>query len=45
MPKGVVKMAFYRNHNDRNIIDTLALLFGVSRQAMGIRLEEMRLLP
>lgn len=45
MPKGVVKMAFYRNHNDRNIIDTLAVLFGVSRQAMGIRLEEMRLLP
>lgn len=27
------------------IIDTLAVLFGVSRQAMGIRLEEMRLLP
>ena len=34
MPKGVVKMAFYRNHNDRNIIDTLAVLFGVSRQAV-----------
>ncbi|MDD4474212.1 MAG: ImmA/IrrE family metallo-endopeptidase [Eubacteriales bacterium] len=45
MPKGVVKMAFYRNRNDRNIVDTLALLFGVSRQAMEIRLVEMRLLP
>jgi Zn-dependent peptidase ImmA (M78 family) len=44
MPKGVVKMAFYRNRNDRNIIDTLALLFGVSRKAMEIRLDEMRLL-
>jgi len=45
MPKGVVKMAFYRNRNDRNITDTLAMLFGVSRKAMEIRLEEMRLLP
>lgn len=45
MPKGVVKMAYHRNHNDRNVIDNLALLFGVSRKAMEIRLEEMRLLP
>ena len=44
MPKGVVKMAFYRNRNDQNVIDNLAMLFGVSRKAMKIRLEEMRLL-
>jgi Zn-dependent peptidase ImmA (M78 family) len=44
MPKGVVKMAFYHNRNDRNVIDTLALIFGVSHKAMEIRLDEMRLL-
>lgn len=44
MPKGVVKMAFYRNRGSQNIIDTLALFFAVSRQAMSIRLKEMGLL-
>lgn len=44
MPKGVVKMAFYRNQGSQNIIDKLALLFAVSRQAMSIRLKEMGLL-
>jgi len=44
MPKGVVKSAFYRNRSDRNVIDTLAAMFDVSRQAMSIRLAEMRLI-
>ncbi|HBL84348.1 MAG: hypothetical protein A2Y17_05035 [Clostridiales bacterium GWF2_38_85] len=44
MPKGVVKMAFYHNQGSQNIIDKLALLFAVSRQAMSIRLKEMGLL-
>lgn len=44
MPKGVVKMAFYRNRSDRNVIDILAEMFGVSHTAMEIRLNEMRLL-
>jgi Zn-dependent peptidase ImmA (M78 family) len=44
MPKGLVKMAFYRNRGNRNIIDTLADVFGVSHKAMEIRLNEMRLL-
>jgi Zn-dependent peptidase ImmA (M78 family) len=44
MPKGVTKQAFYRNRNCGSVPDTLAALFGVSRQAMKIRLEEMRLL-
>ena len=44
MPKGTVKMAFYHNRNNPNVIETLATLFEVSRQAMKIRLEEMRLL-
>jgi Zn-dependent peptidase ImmA (M78 family) len=46
MPKGAVKMAFYNtNGSAGNKIAALAELFGVSRQAMQIRLEEMRLLP
>lgn len=46
MPKGAVKMAFYNtNGSAGNKTTTLAELFGVSRQAMQIRLEEMRLLP
>ncbi|MDD4493456.1 MAG: ImmA/IrrE family metallo-endopeptidase [Eubacteriales bacterium] len=44
MPKGVVKMAFYRNRSDRNVIGILAEMFGVSHTAMEIRLNEMRLL-
>jgi Zn-dependent peptidase ImmA (M78 family) len=45
MPKGTVKMAFHRNRSDGRVVDMLAGLFGVSRQAMEIRLNEMRLLP
>ena len=46
MPKGAVKMAFYNtNGSAGNKTTALAELFGVSRQAMQIRLEEMRLLP
>jgi Zn-dependent peptidase ImmA (M78 family) len=46
MPKGAVKMAFYNtNGSAGNKTAALAELFGVSRQAMQIRLEEMRLLP
>lgn len=46
MPKGSVKMAFYNTHGGAgNKTAALAELFGVSRQAMQIRLEEMRLLP
>lgn len=46
MPKGAVKMAFYNtNGSAGNKATALAELFGVSRQAMQIRLEEMRLLP
>jgi len=46
MPKGAVKMAFYNtNGSASNKTTALAELFGVSRQAMQIRLEEMRLLP
>jgi len=45
MPKGVVKMAFHHNRYDDNVVDTLAGFFEVSRQAMKIRLDEMRLLP
>jgi Zn-dependent peptidase ImmA (M78 family) len=44
MPKGVVKSAFFRSRNSDGAIERLALTFGVSRQAMKIRLEEMRLL-
>lgn len=44
MPKGVVKMAFHQNRTHRSVVDLLAQLFGVPRQAMAIRLNEMRLL-
>lgn len=44
MPKGVVKQAFYHNRNCGMVIDKLAQIFAVSRKAMEIRLEEMRLL-
>ena len=45
MPKGSVKMAFYHNRSNKNVVDVLAGLFEVSHQAMEIRLNEMRLLP
>ena len=46
MPKGVLKKAFYQAYpNAKNIAATLAAQFGVSRQAMEIRLEELGLLP
>ena len=44
MPKGTVKMAFHKNRNSGKVIADLAELFGVSRQAMEIRLDEMGLL-
>ena len=45
MPKGTVKMAFYRNcTGNGDVVAILADLFAVSYQAMKIRLEEMRLL-
>lgn len=44
MPKGTVKMAFYRNRQEKDVVAVLAELFNVSRQAMKIRLIEMGLL-
>ena len=45
MPKGTVKKAFYRTcANTSDVVADLAELFAVSRQAMGIRLKEMRLI-
>ncbi len=44
MPKGTVKKAFYQHCQSANVVDALAAIFDVSRQAMRIRLEEMRLL-
>ena len=44
MPKGTIKMAFYRNHQAKDVTAVLADIFRVSRQAMGIRLKEMGLL-
>ena len=45
MPKGMVKKAYYRIHQQTNEkISALANLFAVSRQAMEIRLTDMRLL-
>jgi len=45
MPKGAVKMAFYRLAGTaESKITALATLFKVSEQAMGIRLKEMRLI-
>ena len=43
MPKNMIKRAFHANRNN-NATETLADLFGVSRQAMKIRLEELGLL-
>jgi Zn-dependent peptidase ImmA (M78 family) len=39
----MVKRAFHANRNN-NAVETLAGIFGVSRQAMKIRLEELNLL-
>jgi len=45
MPKCTLKLAFYQARNNMpNIIEHLATLYGVSKQAMKIRLEEMGLL-
>jgi len=45
MPKGTVKMAFFRNlHVKGDIVSILADMFQVSYQAMNIRLGEMGLL-
>ena len=41
MPSGTVKKAFYQTHGDK--MGELTRLFGVSRQAMEIRLNEMGL--
>jgi hypothetical protein len=43
MPAGQVKMAFYHNRGAENPASALASIFGVSRQAMEIRLRELRL--
>ncbi len=43
MPAGQVKMAFYHNRGKVGMVSILATLFGVSRQAMDIRLRELRL--
>ena len=45
MPKGTVKMAFYNNFKKtNNIVSTLVKQFGVSNEAMRIRLTEMGLI-
>lgn len=45
MPSGLIKKAFYRGtHLPCESINALADQFGVSRQAMKIRLKEMRLI-
>ena len=43
MPAGQVKTAFYHHHNHTDPAAVMANLFGVSRQAMDIRLRELRL--
>lgn len=43
MPAGQVKMAFHSNRGASEPIAMLAMLFDVSRQAMGIRLRELHL--
>ena len=43
MPRVMVKRAFIK-HRNNNAVETLTDLFGVSRQAMKIRLEELNLL-
>jgi Zn-dependent peptidase ImmA (M78 family) len=45
MPKGTVEMAFHKSvHNKSDPISSLAEQFNVSKEAMGYRLEELRLL-
>ena len=44
MPKSTVKKAYYRNHSSSKIIADLSDLYGVSRQAMEIRLKELGLI-
>ena len=44
MPKGTVKMAFYRHRQSKDVTAVLAELFRVSPEAMGYRLQEMGLL-
>ena len=44
MPAGQVKKGFYRHHAAPNPADALARLFAVSKQAMNIRLKELRLM-
>lgn len=43
MPAGQIKKGFYRHPTDPNPTETLSNLFGVSKQAMNIRLKELRL--
>lgn len=43
MPKLTVKKAFFESRKHDNIVETLANLFGVSRQAMEYRLKELGL--
>lgn len=43
MPKGMVKMAYYRNSYSKDIVSALSELFCVSNKAMEIRLTEMHL--
>ena len=44
MPKGTVKMAFFRNRQAKDVITALADIFHVSREAMDYRLQEMGLI-
>jgi len=44
MPKGALKMAYYHNRSQRDIVDYLAKVFNVSDEAMGYRLKELGLL-
>ena len=43
MPAGQVKIAFHRTRYEDNPTALLAKLFCVSRKAMGIRLQELRM--
>ncbi len=43
MPSGQVKMAYYRAQTSGDPVASLTELFNVSREAMGIRLKELRL--
>ena len=43
MPTGQVKMGFHRHRTDPDSVGLIARLFGVSKQAMEIRLKELRL--